>query len=108
MLQNGKYSSWFRTPLGERSGVVTACDGKLSGGDIAMTYEGSYTDDGEFLSATFRAGRHSDEAPSVFGVDEFDVEVSGKSPAGKTVSCSGFAKQAPDLPFEVTLVRMDD
>jgi hypothetical protein len=108
MLKNGKYSSWFKTPLGEGSGVVTLCDGKISGGDVAISYEGSYVDDGERLTASFRAWRHTEGVPSVFGIDNFDVSLSGKSPSGKIVSCTGFAKQAPDLPFDVTLVRMDD
>jgi hypothetical protein len=73
-----------------------------------MSYEGSYADDGERLTATFRSWRHSDSAPSLFGVDDIEVSLSGKSPSGKVVSCSGFARQAPDLLFEVTLVRMDD
>jgi hypothetical protein len=108
MLKNGKYSSWFRTPLGEGTGVVTIADGKISGGDIALSYEGSYVDDGKILTATFRTWRHSEGAPPVFGIDDLEITVSGKSPSGKVVSATGFAKQAPDLPFEVTLVRMDD
>ncbi|MBS0528728.1 MAG: hypothetical protein JSS22_04985 [Proteobacteria bacterium] len=108
MLKNGKYSSWFKTPLGEGTGVVTLCNGKMSGGDIALSYEGSYADDGEHLTASFRAWRHTEGVPSVFGVDNFDVSLSGKSPSGKVVSCTGFARQAPDLRFDVTLVRMDD
>ena len=108
MLKNGRYSSWFKTRLGEGTGVVTLCDGKITGQDVAMAYEGSYADDGERLTATFRSWRHSDSAPSLFGVDEIEVSLSGKSPSGRVVSCSGFAKQAPDLQFDVTLVRMDD
>ena len=108
MLKNGRYSSWFKTPLGAGSGVVTAADGRISGGDIALSYEGSYADDGENFTATFRTWRHSDGAPAVLGMDDLDITVSGKSPTGKVVSASGFAKQVPDLLFEVTLVRMDD
>lgn len=108
MLKNGRYSSWFRTPLGEGSGVVTIADGKISGGDIALSYEGSYVDDGENLAATIRTWRHSEAAPAVFGVDDLEITVSGKSPSGKIVSAAGFSRQVPDVPFEVTLVRMDD
>lgn len=108
MLKNGRYSSWFKTPLGAGSGIVTVSDGRISGGDIALAYEGSYVDDGENFTATIRTWRHSEGAPPVFGIDDLEITVSGKLPSGKIVSASGFAKQAPDLPFEVTLVRMDD
>jgi hypothetical protein len=44
----------------------------------------------------------------VFGVDEIDIIVSGDSDGGESVSCIGFAKQAPGLKLEVTLIRMRD
>ena len=108
MLKNGRYSSWFKTRLGAGSGVVIIADGKISGGDVALSYEGFYADDGENLTATIRTWRHAEGAPPVFGIDDLEITVSGKSPSGKIVSASGFAKQVPDLPFDVTLVRMDD
>ncbi len=42
MLRNGKYSVWFRTPLGEGTGVVTLKDGMIKGGDTVLAYTGSY------------------------------------------------------------------
>ena len=51
MLRNGNYSVWFRTPLGEGTGVVNLTDGKLAGGDTVMAYTGSYTQAGDDFSA---------------------------------------------------------
>ena len=36
MLKNGKYSAWFRTSLGEGTGVVMLKDGKITGGDTVL------------------------------------------------------------------------
>jgi hypothetical protein len=44
----------------------------------------------------------------VFGVDEIDIVVTGRSDDGASVSCAGFAKQAPGLKLEVVLIRMGD
>jgi hypothetical protein len=38
-----------------------------------------------------------------------EIVVTGKAPQGKIVaSCTGYAKQVPDLLFDVTLVRISD
>jgi len=42
----------------------------------------------------------------VFGLNEADITVTGVSSGGATASCTGSAKQAPNLRLEVTLVRM--
>jgi hypothetical protein len=40
MLQNSKYSVWFRTPKGEGHGIISLTDGNLSGGDNISSYTG--------------------------------------------------------------------
>jgi hypothetical protein len=42
----------------------------------------------------------------VFGMDEIDITVSGRSDGGASASCTGFAKQSPGLKLDVTLIRM--
>jgi hypothetical protein len=107
MLRNGGYSAWFRTPKGEGTGIVVLNDGRLTGGDTVIGYDGSYTQDGDNFTATLTTRRHTQGQPSVFGIDDVDLTLSGKStPTG--ASGSGTAKQAPDLRFEVTLIRIDD
>jgi hypothetical protein len=51
-LENGKYSAWFRTPLGEGTGVVLLKDGQITGGDTVLAYTGSYNQDGDTLRWT--------------------------------------------------------
>ena len=107
MLQNGSYSAWFRTRQGEGTGVVVLNDGKVTGGDNVSAYTGSYVVDGDKFTASIAARRHTQGLPSVFGVDNVDLTLTGKS-APTTASCSGTAKQAPGLTFEATLIRISD
>jgi hypothetical protein len=108
-LKDGKYSVWFRTPLAEGTGVVVlAPNGRLSGGDTVLSYTGHWRTDGEQFEATVFTARHSPGQPSVFGVDDLDISLTGRSKGGVTASCKGTAKQAPGLSFEATLVRMVD
>ena len=51
MLENGRYSAWFRTPLGEGTGVVLLKDGAITGGDTVLEYTGSYNQDGDVFTA---------------------------------------------------------
>jgi hypothetical protein len=108
MLQNGKYSVWYRTPRGEGMGTVTLHNGRVFGGDLMLGYSGSFEEDGDQFKANVSTWRHTAGEPSVFGLDEVDIFLKGKSTAGITASCSGFAKQLPDLSFEATLIRIAD
>jgi hypothetical protein len=105
MLRNGRYSAWFRTPLGEGTGVVLLNNGKMIGGDTVIAYTGSYVEEGDTFTASITTERHTLGQPSVFGIDEIDLTLTGKS-TGTTASCTGTAKQAPGLTFEATLIRM--
>jgi hypothetical protein len=107
MLVNGKYSAWFRTPLGEGTGIVTLQDRIVSGGDTVMAYGGCYEQDGDDFSADIAIKRHSPGQLSVFGIDDVDVELTGKSTA-TTASCRGKSRQPPGMTFEATLIRMAD
>jgi hypothetical protein len=106
MITEGKYSVWFRTPVGEGSGVVEfGPNGMLAGGDTSFSYSGHWKQEGERFTANLTSKRLA-PGPSVFGLDEIDITVEGRSNAGVSASCTGFAKQAPGLKLEVTLVRM--
>ena len=107
MITQGKYSVWFKTPVGEGAGVVEfGPDGKLSGGDTTFSYAGSWTQEGEQFRATLSAKRATPRPPGVLGMDEIDIVVTGHSyDDGASVSCTGSAK---GLRFEVELIRMDD
>jgi hypothetical protein len=107
LITKGKYSVWFRTPVGEGAGVVEfGPNGKLTGGDTTFSYAGHWKQDGQWFKATLLAKRIAPGPPGVFGMDEIDIIVAGYSDGGVSASCTGFAKQSPGLKLEVTLIRM--
>ena len=107
MITQGRYSVWFKTPIGEGAGVVEfGPDGRLSGGDTTFSYVGNWTQEGERFKAVILAKRIASGPPGVFGIDEIDIVVAGQSDGGVSASCSGFAKQSPGLKLEVVLIRI--
>jgi hypothetical protein len=109
LITEGQYSIWFKTPIGEGAGVVDfGPDGELSGGDTTFSYVGNWEQDGERFKATLSAKRIEPGPPGVFGLDEIDITVTGRSDGNGTASCTGFAKQSPGLNLKVTLIRMRD
>jgi hypothetical protein len=103
MLRDGKYAAWFRTPRGQGTGLVDLAEGRISGSDSFFTYGGSYRADQQHFSAVLSVKRHAEGPPSVFGLDEVEVNLSGVC-RGAVATCSGKAKQAPDVKFEATLI----
>lgn len=109
MIEEGRYSSWFKTPVGEGAGIIElGPNGKLSGGDATYSYTGNWKVEGERLRAVVSAKRFAPGPPGVFGLDEIDIVATGFSEDGKTASCTGFARQSPGINLTVTLVRMSD
>lgn len=107
MITPGKYSVWFKTPIGEGAGMVEfGADGKLIGGDSTFAYVGSWTQEGKHFKASLSARRVEPGPPGVFGLDAIDIVVSGRSADGSSTSCTGFAKQSPGVTLEVELVRI--
>ncbi len=103
MLRDGKYAAWFRTARGQGTGVVDLTEGRILGSDSFFTYGGSYRVDEERFSAVLTVNRHADGPPSVFGPDEVEVNLLGVC-NGLVATCSGTAKEAPDVKFEATLI----
>ncbi|HEV2154429.1 GrlR family regulatory protein [Bradyrhizobium sp.] len=103
MLRDGTYAAWFRTPRGQGTGVVDLTDGRISGSDSFFTYGGSYRVDERHFSAVLTVNRYADGPPSVFGLDQVEVKLSGVC-NGLVATCSGTAKEAPDVNFEATLI----
>ena len=92
---------------GEGTGVIELNDGKVTGRDIGLAYTGSYVVDGDNFTAFIATERHTPGQPSIFGIDDVNLTLTGKS-TPTTASCTGTAKQAPGLTFEATLVRIAD
>ena len=60
MITGGKYSVWFKTPIGHGAGLVEFDpNGQLSGGDTTFAYAGRWRQDGE----RFEARRIATELP---------------------------------------------
>jgi hypothetical protein len=103
MLEDGEYAAWYKTPRGEGTGMIILAKGKLTGSDSVLAYSGSYEFNEDRFTAVVFTERHSPGQPSLFGIDNIELEVEGKV-NGKTVACSGRARHAPEVPFHVTLI----
>lgn len=103
MLKDGEYSAWFRTGQGQGTGQVFLRDGKISGGDAFISYGGTYQVDGSRFTATLTTRRHTAGRPSVFGIDDVEIKLTG-SASERFASCSGELAQVPGLVFEATLI----
>jgi hypothetical protein len=104
MLKEGTYSAWFRTPQGQGTGIVHLAGGKVSGCDTVLSYTGRYEANGDRFTAVITTRRHAPGHPSVFGVDDLTLNLEGAC-RGVTFRCWGFAAEAPELPFEATLLH---
>ena len=103
-MRDGKYAAWFRTPVAQGTGVVHLADGRISGSDSFFTYGGTYRfADDQHFTAVLTTRRYAEGPPTVFGLDEVEVELAGVC-SGALATCSGKAKQVPDVMFEVTLI----
>ncbi len=52
MLKDSTYAAWFKTPLGQGTGIVHVADGQIWGRDSVTTYSGSCERDGDRFTAT--------------------------------------------------------
>lgn len=103
MIEQGKYSVSFKTPVGEGAGTVElGSDGKLIGGDATFAYIGNWSCDGAKFRAALNARRVVAGPPGVFGLDNLDIIISGLGD-GTAISCRGFAKQSPGIVLDVVL-----
>jgi hypothetical protein len=107
MLKNGRYAVWFKTPRGEGTGMVTLNNGVVFGRDSVLAYSGAYRVKGDEFTAAIMTRRHAPGQPSLFGIDDLDLALTGTS-MEKTAVCTGTARQAPELSFHATLLKIED
>ncbi|MBR0829897.1 hypothetical protein JQ596_30645 [Bradyrhizobium manausense] len=107
MLRDGKYAAWFRTPRGQGTGIVQLAGGRITGSDSFFIYGGSYQVDQDRFTAVLTTRRHAQGPPTVFGPDEVEVDLSGVC-TGAMATCSGTAREAPEVLFEATLIYSQD
>jgi hypothetical protein len=106
-MREGDYSVWFRAASGTGTAFVRIADGQISGGDAYIEYDGCYRLDGNNFEAVINTKRHTEGAPTWFGIDEVTIRVSGNS-TGRIVAGSGTVDQCPGMPLDVTLMRIED
>jgi hypothetical protein len=107
----GKYSVWFKTPIGEGSGLAELfADGRMLGFDSSFDSTGTWSLQDGKLHARISAKRMSAGPPGVFGlgVDEVDMTVTEYACDGDCVMCAVFARQAPGLRMEARMIRVSD
>ena len=103
MLKDGTYAAWFKTPLGQGTGIAHVADGKIWGRDSIMTYSGTCEVDGERFTAILSIKRHTDGHATVFGADDLTLRLEGTC-AGNIATYVGTAEQAPGVLLEGTLI----
>lgn len=106
MLENGTYAAWFKTSLKQGAGLAHLADGQIDGGDSFMTYSGTYTLIGDRFTAILQVTRHSEGPASVFGVDNFTLNLEGRL-AGKIASFTARADEVPGMILEGTLLKSE-
>lgn len=110
-MLNGTYSVEFMTENGNGSGVVVINNGTIRGGDSSMYYVGTMTEKDDEVTAKVRAAIHSQVIgmASVFGVDEVNIELTGKLTSIKdSIHLKGNAQEAPDVEFKALLQKLCD
>jgi hypothetical protein len=108
MLTDGFYGVRFKTPQDEGAGVVMLANGQLRGGDSALAYSGTFSQQGDDFSAAVTTSRHAQGLPSVFEIDVVSISLTGKSSGSTSAVCTGTAAQAPGLNFQAVLTRISD
>jgi hypothetical protein len=103
MLKDGTYAAWFKTVLGQGTGIVHVADGEIWGRDSITTYSGSCEVDGDRFTATVSIKRHTEGHATVFDADDLTLRLEGTC-AGKTASYVGTAEQVPGVLLEGTLI----
>src|ERR1700733_6077029 len=104
-MKDGLYSVSFHTPKGTGAGVVFLQNGKLRGGDTAMWYAGQYAESGGKFTANVAVARHAQGLPSVFGLDNINVVLTGNS-TDTTAQTTGYSPQMPGVPFSANPTRL--
>src|ERR1700719_98890 len=102
MLKDGTYAAWFKTPLGQGTGIAHVADGKIWGRDSIMTYSGSCEVDGDRFTASLSIKRHTEGHATVFGADDLTLRLE-RTCAGNIATYVGTAEQVPGVLLEGTL-----
>ncbi|WGS18717.1 MULTISPECIES: hypothetical protein [unclassified Bradyrhizobium] len=103
MLKDGTYAAWFKTPLGQGTGIAHVADGKIWGRDSIMSYSGSCEVDGDRFTAIITLKRHTEGHATVFGADDLTLRLEGTC-SGNIGTYVATADQTPGVLLEGTLI----
>ena len=103
MLRNGTYAAWYKTALGQGTGIAHVEDGRIWGRDSIMTYDGSCELDGDRFTAVISIKRHTEGHATVFGADNLTLRLEGTC-ADKLGRYTATAEQVPGILLEGTLI----
>jgi hypothetical protein len=108
-MKEGLYKVTFTTPRGSGTGLVSIQGGKLRGGDLRDFYLGTYTENGNQVTAQVKTGLHTNTPGTfpVFGRDMVNISLTGTT-SGDSVQVTGTAAEAPGLSFQATLRKIAD
>ena len=106
-MKNGLYKVAVSTAFGTGAGVVTLMDGRIRGGDSAISYIGQYAEDGGHFVANVTIKRHTAGVPSLLGNDQIAVAFQGKADDDR-VSLLGSVPAVPGVGFQARLEFISD
>lgn len=102
----GFWTIQFTGVQGWGTGVVTLVGGRVFGGDSGFLYTGSYTQQGDALNARVHVKQYLAGVPNVMGLNEFDLELTGKL-QGNKIAATGSIPGTP-LRLNGSLVKQGD
>jgi T3SS negative regulator,GrlR len=77
-MLSGLWAGHFEAMGRRGSGVAVFGEGKVLGGDTSFTWVGTYEEHGDSLKAKVHIKKFGAEVPSLFGVNEYDLQIEGK------------------------------
>ncbi|MBT1517231.1 hypothetical protein KIP88_43640 [Bradyrhizobium sp. SRL28] len=107
MLRDGTYAAWFKTPLGQGTGIAHVAEDRIRGRDSIMIYSGTCGVDGDRFTAVVTIKRHTEGHATVFGTDDLTLKLEGACP-GKIAKFVGIAEQVPGVVLEGTLILSEE
>ena len=103
----GLYAGEFETPFGLGTGVLYLADGKVHGGNSALSYIGEYKLEGNSIKLKIHAKRYAPHViiASVFGMDDLTIFIEGVITDTK-IKIDGVAEEIPDMQMQGLLTLL--
>ncbi|MFG3598255.1 hypothetical protein [Bradyrhizobium sp. RDI18] len=105
--EGGTYAAWFKTPVGQGTGIAHVADGKIWGRESIMSYSGICAVDGDRFTAIVTLKRHTEGHPTIFGANDLTLKLEGTYP-GKIARLVATAEQVPGVLLEGTLIPSEE